>query len=728
MAEISSLRRLTEQLPTRIGNQNMRLENDDSSFQLPVAPSDAYVWPDVDVDGSIGEPKVIVITAPGAGGKSAAARAIAAECGAPLVDLAKLQVGSDSLVGLLTRVLGWDRAAEFVNRLRAGNSTLVLDSLDEAQLLAGRENFLAFLRNVASLVTNASRACRIILLGRRDAAGVASHFLKSDGVSVENWTIRPLYHTLGADLINLTLDRKKRADGSQYHVHRSHPIPFGKYRDQTFAEIAVALGVEKPNSPGEYWPMVQDFLGYPPVLMVLAEKLAVDNPEALHSGHEEIQAAGDRTAQGVLLRQVVEGILDRESAKVQAQLANALTLDEPGTKLLYLREEQSLRVLKEVSGVPIDLELPGILKPGDRGVYEKLIEPFVPDHPFVSAKTFSNVVFSDYIRAFIATSETVSICGYRREELLSLAPPVGPFFARFVYALTQDVTRQSPEGQIRGQVTESIVDALLKSHFAGGSDSANAVYNHSQGVEQPRLSLADVETAGQGYFVIEFDIEDPTGVLELSSPIANLALVTDHALVLNATHGEVEVGPNVLCLTKELEIDGSRFTANGGDDSSVLIVAHKTSHAADLRLSVYPTGCLKIHWPDAWHQWRECIFVPSSRAYVDPMDAYQILFWARRILTSFRGSMMGRPSIFGEQLERLVVGGNKHAVATLQGLLELGIVEKESSLYRLKLDVLRTFGVSWTDMTGSNFQEGLSSLQDALLRTESVLSLVSRPM
>lgn len=89
--------------------------------------------------------------------------------------------------------------------------------------------------------------------------------------------------------------------------------------------------------------------------------------------------------------------------------------------------------------------------------------------------------------------------------------------------------------------------------------------------------------------------------------------------------------------------------------------------------------------------------------------------------------MSGRPSIFGEQLDRLIVGENRHAAATLRGLIELGVVEKEASLYRLKLEILRTFGVSWADITGSNFQEALKDLQSKLIRTEAVLSIVSRP-
>lgn len=604
MADITSLKRLAEQLPIHTVNQHAALETSDPSFELSVTPTSTYVWPDVDTEGTLNDSKIVVVTAPGAGGKSAAARAIAARCGSPLVDLAKLQVGSDSLVGLLTRVLGWDRAADFVNNLRDGKITLVLDSLDEAQLLAGRENFFAFLKNVASLALGSNSGCRIILLGRRDAANTATNFLKDQGIPVASWSIRALYHTLGSELINATLDHKQRSDGTAYAVHRSHPIPFGKYRDQVFADIASALGVVETLDPTKYWPEVQDFLGYPPVLIVLAEKLAVDNPEAYIANGTQVRHAGDRTAQGALLRQIVEGILDRESYKVQAQLGEGLGLTESATRLLYLREEQSLRVLKEVSGGPIEIESPGILETADRSTYESLIEPFLPDHPFVSNGKFSNIVFSDYVRAFIATSDTVPVCGLRHEELLSLTPSVGPFFAQFVYALTQDSVGESPEGPVRGRVMESIVDSLVKSHTAGGSDAASALYNHVKSAPNARLTLSDTESLTQNVFTIEFDIEDSSGILELSSPISNFAIATDHALLLTGVHGEIELGPNVLCVANEVEIDGSRLTVTGRDSASVFILAGGVSHSADLRLSAYPSNCLSVYWPSAWHQWR----------------------------------------------------------------------------------------------------------------------------
>src|SRR4051812_50128203 len=117
-----------------------------------------YVWPDLTSDDDLAGSPILLLTSAGAMGKSAAARAIANHLNAPLIDLARLPVGSDSLTGLLTRTLGWGQAASYIGDLVAGRAAIVLDSGDEAPLLAGREKFLSFIKNILKLIRGAGRA------------------------------------------------------------------------------------------------------------------------------------------------------------------------------------------------------------------------------------------------------------------------------------------------------------------------------------------------------------------------------------------------------------------------------------------------------------------------------------------------------------------------------------------------------------------------------------------
>jgi hypothetical protein len=98
----------------------------DAAFSAVITPQPGYVWPDVVMDSNSLQGRVVLVTAPGAMGKSAAARAIASRLNAPLVDLSRLRVGSNSLTGLLTQVLGWGQAPVFIQALQRGTATIVL--------------------------------------------------------------------------------------------------------------------------------------------------------------------------------------------------------------------------------------------------------------------------------------------------------------------------------------------------------------------------------------------------------------------------------------------------------------------------------------------------------------------------------------------------------------------------------------------------------------------------
>ncbi len=134
-----------------------------------------YVWPGTTVVDEQVDAGVLLIQAPGAVGKSAAAKALAAELHWPLVDSAKAQVGSYSLSGLIQDSLGFGHS--FLRDLSENATGIIVDALDEAQLRAGTQNFIEFLRNIANLSQSGPHATpRIILLSRPDTADLIRSF------------------------------------------------------------------------------------------------------------------------------------------------------------------------------------------------------------------------------------------------------------------------------------------------------------------------------------------------------------------------------------------------------------------------------------------------------------------------------------------------------------------------------------------------------------------------
>lgn len=698
----------------------------DASVQLATVIPERYVWPDLEIEEAPQRGAVLLVTAPGAMGKSSAARAIASISRAPLIDLAKLPIGSDSLTGLLTRVLGWGQAPGFVERLRSGRASLVLDSLDEAQLAAGRTHFLAFMRNVAELVAGAEGRHQVVIFGRRDTMETAFLALTEMGVDSQFAIVAPLTHQQSARLIDLTLDDHVLPSGAHYATHRTHAKPFGTYRDQVLLSMAKALGTSAENVEAA-WQDSGNFLGYPPVLSVLAQHLAVDNPGA--SLGAALAPLSQGSWRGQLLRQILEGIMDRESLKVRTQLSSALGLavTDPHMDVVYTREEQVLRLLSHLSRTTLVVPLPASLTDSQRAVYEDQIGIFVPDHPFLRGTGFENVVFEDYVHAFLMTSPLEGVQG--RTAVKEWTFRLGPFFAHFVHAMAgqKDVGLHDTVAQ----VSEDIIDELIKSFDAGAQTPSPFVITQRQGVlVLVLLDRADADKPRQTTLL--FSVNDGSGVLELSSPITRGVVISDGGLVVTSSTDEIEFGPEVFISVEDLELQGKRISVSAGLDaatgefagSTMIIVVNEPQHEPDLKVSAHPPECLAVSWSNPWHQWRP--FLKSSALPADRIDrslSWQVMFGLRRLLMVFQGSAADEPSLYYERLERFAVGANEVFAAVLQSLQDIGVIVRRGTLYRLQLDRLADFGVSYAALRGSRFEETLTALHAEVCRTDAVRRL-----
>ncbi|MEV8378634.1 hypothetical protein AB0P21_38195 [Kribbella sp. NPDC056861] len=637
-----------------------------------------------------------------------------------------LRVGHDTLTGRLANVLGWSVAPSFIDELQRGRAALVLDSLDEAQLLSGREHFIAFLKNVSeTLGASPAQARQVIIFGRKDSVETAYLALSDFGVKAEICEINALSYGQSCELIDNTLDRREES-GVPYRVHRIHSEPFGELRNEVFRDLAKALSGEEGNT-GEYWEAAENFLGYPPVLLVLSERLAVENPAAAlaDGGLLSLEHGGAGLARGYLLMRIVEGILNREANKVREQIAKSLSLSSEDCRTLYTNEEQCLRVLGVTSSISFDLVPPLMLDAADKVLYEEQIASFALDHPFLSDRDFSNIVFSDYVRAFVATSPTSELFGVRRSDLLAACRVAGPFFAHFAHSLSARIGLEGRDGPVQpnsiAQVDELLIDELIRSYAAGTPALTMASYAASS--ERGGAVLMLEEYPDRRGDSLLFEIPEPSGVLELYSPLSRCIVVSDHGVVLAARGDEFEIGPNVVFVVSEIQINASKVTVSdeSGEVASVLIVARELSHPPDMRVTAYPPDSLRVHVPGAGFQWRPFIFkISKNEAGVEPAISHEVFFWIRRIIMSFRSGAGDNPSLFGEMFDRLIVGSSRVAEATADALIELKIVIRRSDLYVLDLGVLSTFQVSYAAVKGPDFMDALKSLQKRVLETDAI--------
>jgi hypothetical protein len=90
-------------------------------------------------------PPLILISAPGAVGKTAFAKYIASQKGYFLWDLGHLKLGDNSFVGTVAQCFGAANLQSILKSLGAASAGFVFDALDEAELLSGWQRLESFL-------------------------------------------------------------------------------------------------------------------------------------------------------------------------------------------------------------------------------------------------------------------------------------------------------------------------------------------------------------------------------------------------------------------------------------------------------------------------------------------------------------------------------------------------------------------------------------------------------
>ncbi|MEF9605758.1 hypothetical protein O4J55_26885, partial [Paracoccus sp. PXZ] len=253
--------------------------------EAPLTPSDKF-GEYVDADSSI----LILVSAPGAVGKSTLARQIASETGATYIDLAEAEpVGGDTLSGGLAK-------SRMYSDWQTGNAVVLIDGLDEARLKVTQEAFEAFLSDVAE--ASMGRQVPTVLFGRSGAIEDAWLHL-SDKIPV--CVLEIGYY-----------DPESALDFALLHFDIATPHDAHKDIGKKAINMLLERLREDTSSDGDR------FSGYAPVLQAVAKRVAGEaNRGALVAQIEK----GD---QPVTLQTIIGSILEREQGKL-----SQLTFEDP---------------------------------------------------------------------------------------------------------------------------------------------------------------------------------------------------------------------------------------------------------------------------------------------------------------------------------------------------------------------------------------------------------------
>lgn len=315
---------LIQQLPMCPGSDVLPLNNKAGGFFRVDQGLPEFIGPDVSPSRAIEQPdvpRVMIISAAGAVGKSTLAKEIAFHKQAPIWDLAQAAaVGENSVTGQITTSFGFSFVGEANTKLITGQLFLIIDALDEARVKANEAGYEAFIDNIAEIAKEAT-GIPFVLLGRTQTAETTWLLLEDAGISASLVSIQPFTRGQAEQYIEARIQHFDSAASNRIGEHKQ---PFIEARDLILDQLQRAVIGDDAGTKEA----AREFLGYAPVLETVAMLLAKERN--YHEFIESLKTMGKQTKQKpdrpmAILEHVVTHLLDREQKmKLQTNIRPAL--------------------------------------------------------------------------------------------------------------------------------------------------------------------------------------------------------------------------------------------------------------------------------------------------------------------------------------------------------------------------------------------------------------------
>lgn len=613
---------------------------------------------------------VWLIAAPGAVGKSTLAQQLCAATGAIYLDLAVADtVGGHYITGGLVHT----------NALAAwqtGQTTLVIDALDEARLRVTQQAFEDFLQDIWRMAQ--SRSLPVVLLGRVGIMEEAWAII-ADQQSVE-LPIFTIEHFTAEQARSFVSKRLKAMAYSSHSpaVDYPHLANLLAQHPQVYEKL---IGELVSNLQELAHTASEEFVGYAPVLEAVAKLIAVQtNPS-------QFQGLPGSVSSQVLL-DITQQILERESKKLKEQL-QASGHDLPDR--LYPAHEQLERLacrLFQLPTPPAPTDVPADTQVAYMGAVSSLLE----QHPFLdgSGRAPSNPVFAACISAAALRHKADNLRQCAERDGLQLQHTPNPFLYDFYDPSTLGLV---PTGHV-GLLYESV---LAKSK--AGDSIGLSIDEGEDGLLAVEITGAtSEETTPEKY---QFTT-NALNLLTLGRRIANLAIDAPSLYVSLGSKDVLEMLAPVTVQCQTLDFQCDRLVVKAGKQAgfnSAVVLEAQEATAAHVRTTplVSQGAELLVSWPDAaafpWTDYSD------KRIRHDDVDLADLLRIFRRLVMAFRSHSKGRLARFKDKVDHARMLKDDRGRALLEKMKADRIISNEKHMYFLDPDALgEKVGASFQDV------------------------------
>lgn len=671
-----------------------------------------YVEPRLSLEPSLGAfagVQLLIISAPGAVGKTTLAKQVASQAQIPYWDLAATgPVGKSTFHGSVMAALGPEAALKLFGQNMS--SAFIIDALDEARIKVTAAAFEAFLADAAAFAKTKSNLC-VVLLGRTQIAETAWLSASEAGVRTALATIELFDENAASVYVERRVRRHSAAAAAAMDAHRA---PFAEARSQIFGLLNGAFGGDSSAA---------SFLGYAPVLDAISVRLGENvNFHEVVRELKTVQLPDNLDSQLrpiALLRQMCDDILIREHK--QKLLNNMKPILEPlvggsdwsSWEALYTPAEQCDRLVCLTFGGNYLMSVSAPSEVLSR--YEEQLGSFIREHPFLrDGKAYANVVFESYLVArslFAGAPEAKRVAEAR---LLSGAMPATRLFADFYFLFMREMAADLMPLTHIAPVYASLVSAESPvTHVAlelDGRDPEDEVPEDA-GVEYAdgefTICVHSDSSEVTHQAVVSFRTPVRTeDTLLLHSGLAEAVVTLPCAVSIVPSAGEVVVGPAVAICCSRLEIAGSRLIVSAskraaplGDENDPSVALFALAAPSQEVSSISVRGQLNVSWPeDARHPWTPYATRFERRLDNDPR-LRECYFRFRRIVRTLRSHSKGSLARYYKKIEHQRVLKGRIGEALLSRLIADGILIREGNFYHWgPAAASRLVGVGWMDL------------------------------
>ena len=632
-------------------------------------------------------PKFLLVSAPGAAGKSALAQYISYTYNAIYWDLAQIRLGTNSFSGSILKAVGASNYSSFISNLNNGNVLLVIDAMDEAEVISGRKMLGEFIADISNSLSEYNNA-NVIFLARTETAQFIATFCAENKISLRHYEIGFFEESQSKEFIKKSLS--------------DSPTPADiECVDAYYAAIARNITQQESKS----------FLGYAPVLQAMAIHIS-NSPNRL----KMINDFSDQTNCTDIIMNILDELLKREQLKVVEAFQKRCSEEHPeflAWTQVYSSQEQLVRILNYIifhDSRYCNYELECI-PPYLIDDYQDMINTFLPQHPFIR-----NSLLSTYLE-----TNSIGFAGPAFRDYTLAKIILDKKFSELAHIFFEETQREHFSfSQIffecYTKLTDKIIDAA---HISYLYESYRA---KATALERPYLQCSEISSEG-------IDALNAITLFGMEKIKPQATPKPDECYALNITNNELYFDqlsnitidmPNtnvrVGCRNKETRISNSSIICNRlllnancitiefYHPENAILIAKDAIEGDSCKIEIVGDGTLQVSSPNIKNYYK---LLPYEYDFENPskLDITKFSHAMRSILIEFRTHKKDTLAKDAERIDNVTVGNSTLKKAILKYLKARRVIYSSAHLYKIDTTEMQKLGISYLALARMNVEQ-----------------------